>query len=74
VASLVARHSRTSELRSRTTALDPAGCTCVPSLYVVHRHDGRLIRMRVGRDRKRADLQLTKLKVKVAEDLDRRGA
>ena len=65
MASLIARHSRRCALGPRSTSPKEAGCTCDPTLYVVHREGGRLVRTPVGRDRKRAALELKRHAVEV---------
>jgi integrase len=41
------------------------GCTCKPLYYVVHRHEGKLVRDPVGHNRKTAERALNKRKVKL---------
>jgi integrase len=70
MASLQARHQRNCQLgRPWTTfaaAKKGAGCTCLPTYFTVHRHDGELIRDPVGHDRKVAERALDALRGDVA--------
>lgn len=64
MASLQARHARSCPLQPWTPAAKAtktAGCTCQPTWYVAHRHDGRLIRERIGRNRRDAERALVKI-------------
>jgi integrase len=44
-----------------------AGCTCRPTFYVVVHHDGKLVRERVGRNRREAERMRDKRSVEVDE-------
>ena len=71
MASIQARHHRSCEQGRPWTpfAVATEGCTCPrgPLYHVVLRHDGRLIRDPVGRNRKQAERALNKTHVQVDE-------
>lgn len=61
MASLQLRHSRLCALEGAWTPEGRDGCTCRPTYHVVFRHDGRLVRERIGRNRQAARRALHKL-------------
>ncbi len=68
MASLQARHGQDCQLgRSWTTAKDAEGCGCEPSYYVVIREGSRVVRERVGKNRKQAERALAKRQVQTDE-------
>jgi len=68
MASLQVRHSRGCALgRPWTPAGAVDGCNCQPVYHVVLRQDGRLIRERVGRNRKQAERALARVSVQADE-------
>jgi Phage integrase SAM-like domain len=68
MASLHARHSRSCPLDGKWTAPDADGCTCSPSYYVAARDDdGKLVRERVGRNKRDAERARDKIAVQVDE-------
>lgn len=68
MASLHARHSRSCALTGRETKPDVDACTCKPVYYVATRDvDGRLIRERVGRNKRDADRAYHKISTQVDE-------
>jgi integrase len=70
MASLQARHGRSCALSRPWTTFEDAvdSCTCKPLYHVVLRHDGKLVRNPVGRNRKNAARALAKTSVQVDED------
>jgi integrase len=69
MASIQARHARSCPLYPWTPfakATKRHGCTCTPLYYVVHRHDGKLIRDPVGHNRKIAERALDERRGKIA--------
>jgi integrase len=68
MASLQARHSRTCALDKPWTPFElPADCTCTPTYYVAFRDEGKLVREKVGRNRRTAERARDKLAVAVDE-------
>jgi len=71
MASVQARHSRNCALggiwtpANRTGA--KSGCTCRPSFYVVLRDEGRLVRERIGKNRRQAEAMRDKRAVELHE-------
>jgi len=68
MASLHARHSRKCALGAVWTAPDADGCTCKPTHYVAARDDrGKLVRERVGKNRRNAVRARDKIAVAIDE-------
>src|SRR5262245_60946344 len=70
MASIQARHSRRCALGKPWTSFDDArdvGCSCSPVYHVAFRHEGKLVRERVGRNRKQAERALHKIANQVNE-------
>jgi integrase len=68
MASLHVRHSRSCPLGPTWTSPRAAGCTCLPTYYVIARDDaGRMVRERVGKNRREAERALRKIGVQVDE-------
>jgi integrase len=68
MASLHARHSRSCALGPAWTGLEADGCTCKPTHYVAARDErGRLVRERVGKNRRNAQRARDKIAVAIDE-------
>jgi integrase len=69
VASIQARHTRACDSGKPWTTFDDAtrDCTCEPTYYVVVREGGKLIRERVGKNRRAATRARDRIAVKVDE-------
>jgi integrase len=67
MASLQASHSRSCPRFRWRPADDAEGCTCKPTYYVVSRVGPKLVREKVGRNRKLADRRLNKVNVEQDE-------
>ena len=56
MASIQARHGRACALGKPWTPFElPAACTCTPTYYVAFRDEGKLVREKVGRNRRTAE-------------------
>ena len=66
MASIQARHSRRCGLERPWTAMElPDACTCAPTYYTVVRRGSRLLRERVGKNRRDATRALARVSVAV---------
>lgn len=72
MASIQARHSRSCEIGGVFTTFEKAtrehGCTCTPLYYVAAHVGSKLVRERVGRNRKNAMRALNKIQVRVDDE------